>query len=92
MYDLGIFGKFADLAGDTVVETGTDGEEHITLADRMIGRIAAVNTDISHIKRVTCRNGSFSHDRCDHRYTGKLHQFFHLLIGTGNIDTASQQE
>ena len=82
MNDLGIFGKFTDLAGDAVVETGTDREEYIALTDCMICRIASVNTDISHIKRMTGRNRPLTHDRCNHRRTGKLHKLFHILIGT----------
>ena len=73
MYDLGILGKLTDLTCDTVVKTGTDGEQHITFADRMVGCIASMNTDISHVKRVTGRDRALTHDGRDHRHSRQFY-------------------
>jgi len=87
-----IFGKFADFAGDSVIEPGADGKQYIALADGRIGSIIPVDSNVAHIQRVVGGNGAFAHDGGDYRNLGLLGQFGHSLLGMGNLYPSAQEE
>ena len=65
--DLCLRRKFVQIAGNTVVKTGSYGKEHVTFADRFVGSVFSVHAAVSDIERMIGRQGAFSHDRRNDR-------------------------
>ena len=67
MNDLGLWCKLVQITGDTVIETGSNGKEHITFADCDICRITAMHSAASNVIRMVGRDRAFSHNGCNNR-------------------------
>ena len=81
MHDLGILGKLLDLACDSVIKSGSYGEEQVTFADGVVGRIAAVHSHIAHIEFMAGGNGALTHNSSDNRDSCGLHKGQGSLVG-----------
>ena len=89
MYNLCVRRKRVQLSCDPVIESCTDGKQHIALFHRHIGRVGSVHTKVCHIIRMIRRNSASSHYRCDHRNFRLFHQSCKGFIGFRNIHSAS---
>ena len=67
MDNLCVWSKGVQLSCNPVIEPRSDGEEDIALFYRHIGRVGTVHSEICHIVRMICRNGSSSHNRRHNR-------------------------
>ena len=92
MYNLCIGSKLMEFSCNTVIETGTDGEKNITVADSHIGSIGTMHTQISYKKWMRGGNGTSSHDCGNHWYLGSFCYLCKNFLCIGNIYTASCKE
>ena len=92
MDNLCIGRKSMEFTCDSVIESCSDGEKEITLADRHIRRILAMHSEIADIQRMTGRYRTPSHDRRYHRHVRLIYNFRKYLICPGNIYTAARKE
>ena len=92
VHDLRIWGEFVEFSCDTVVETGTNGKQNVTVADCHICCVSAVHTKVSNKKRMVGRDSASSHDSGYDRDICLFYNFKENVIGAGNVDTASCQE
>ena len=92
MYDLRVFGKFADLARDTVVKARSDGKEKVAFGHRRIGRHVAVHPHVSDIQRVIGRQRPLAHDGGDDGNAHLFGKLRHRLATAGNIHAAADEK
>ena len=92
MDNLGLCGKGAQLAGDSVVESRSYGYQQIAVVYRIVCCIAAVHSNVSEIQRVIRRYAAFAHYSGNCRNSRLLHQMLHVLLRAGYFNSASQQE
>ena len=92
MNNLRFWCKFIQVTCDTVVETGSDGKEHITFADCNICRITAMHATASHIIGVICRNCAFSHNSRNNRNMCNIYYLLQQFTGTCNINTTAGKD
>ena len=90
--NLCMWGKFMELACDTVVKTGSDGKQKIAFIYCHICGISAVHTKISDKQRVLCGNGATSHNGCDNRDLSFLNNLGKNLLRAGNDHTAASKK
>ena len=84
--------KFMKFSGDSVIESGSDGEQHIAVADCHVCCIGTMHAEVSDIKRMVSRNGTFAHYGCDNRNFCLFHYFPENFMGAGDYYTAACQE
>ena len=84
--------KFMKFSGDSVIESGSDGEQHIAVADCHICCIGTMHTKVSDVERMVCGDRAFSHYGCDNRYFCLFHYFPENFMGAGDYYTAACQE
>lgn len=84
--------KFMKFSGDSVIESGSDGEQHIAVADSHVCCIGTMHAEVSDIKRMVSRNGTFAHYGCDNRYFCFFYYFPEDFVGAGDYYTAACKE
>ena len=92
MDNLGMWCKFMKFSGDSVIESGSDGEQHIAVADCHICCIGTMHAKVSDIEWMVCGDRAFSHYGCDNRYFCLFHYFPENFMGAGDYCTAACQE
>ena len=90
--DLRVRGKFMQLSGDTVIETCSDREQQIALADCHIRRIRAVHAKVSDEQRVFRGDRAASHNGCDNRHLCFLDHFAEHFLRMCDVDAAAGKE
>ena len=84
--------KLVKLSCDSVIESGSDGEKYITIADCHVCCISSVHTKVSDKERMVCRDSAFSHYCCNDRDICFLYYFTEDFVSAGDYNTAASQE
>ena len=89
--DLGLLGVGLEVAGHTIVETHTHGNQQVALVGHHIGTEVAVHTKHALVERMVGRNCRKAKHRASERNLCLLGKFEHFLIGTSKFDTLTHQ-
>ena len=89
VYDLGMRSKLVKLTSDTVIETGSDGEQEITFIYSHICRIGTMHTKISDEQRVFGGDSTTSHNGSNYRYFCLFNNLGKNLLCMGDIYTTA---
>ena len=92
MHNLSLRRKLMEFSRNTVIKTGSDGKQKVTVAHRHIGSVSSVHAQIPHKERMICGNGSPAHDSRHHRHFHLFHNFRKNLICPCDAQTASCQK
>ena len=82
MDNLSLLGIFGRNARDTVTESHTDGNEHITLLSLHIGSIRTMHTEHTHIKRMVARKSRKTEQGTTSRDISLLQEFNQFIMST----------
>lgn len=87
--DLGVRGEAVQLAGDAVVEAGSEGDDQVGLLQRGDGGDRTVHARHSHVQRVAVGEGAQRHQGGGDGGSGQLREDLELGGGTGLDDAAA---
>ncbi len=90
--DLGVRSERRDLAGDAVVETGTERDQQVAALQRRDGRRVAVHAGHAEAQRVIIGKRAAGHQRGDDVNVGHLGELAQRLGGAGLEDAATDVE
>ena len=63
MHNLGVRAKFIDIAGDAIIETRPDGDQHITVMHAQIGLVSPMHAQHADELTIRCRKRTQAHQR-----------------------------
>ena len=84
-----IFGKFGNVTGDTVTETGADGQDQVALCNGHIGSIGTVHAYHAQVRIVMIRNRALAHEGRYHGHAGGFHDLADKIRRVGRNNAAA---
>ena len=92
MNNLGIWGKFMKLTGDTIVKTCTDGKKKITVGNSHICSISTMHAEISDKERMFRGDSTAAHNGCNNRNLSFFYNGGKNLICISNVNATAGEE